>query len=454
MRKPDTIYVSTLTSRQIVVSICIIGLLFFVFGFVTWLNAILIPFFKVACELTNFQSYFVAFAFYISYLVMSVPASYLLKAVGFRKGMMIGFWTMALGAFVFIPAAMTRTYEVFLMGLFAIGIGLAILQTAANPYITILGPHESAAQRISIMGICNKTGGIIAPLLLGAIVFQAADASLFETVVQMSGSEKEAALDALIRRVIVPYSCMGTVLLLLGLVIWISPLPEIDTENESPNLAVANTGKTNIFHFPHLILGAVAIFLHVGTQVTAIDTIIGYAVSLDVPILEARAFPSYTLFATICGYVTGIVLIPRFVSQKNVFRICSMLGLVFSVCVLIVSVDVSFLGHRTNMSIWFIVLLGLANSMIWAGIWPLALHGLGRFTKLGSSVLIMGLSGNALVPLCYGYLADVYDTRTGYVVLIPCFLYLIFYSVYGHKIKSWSLKKMVEQELPSTVDVR
>ena len=145
--------VSSLTKRDTVISILIIGLLFFIFGFVSWVNAILIPYFKIACELTNFQSYLVTFAFYISYFIMSVPSSFLLRKVGFKKGMMIGFWAMALGAFIFVPAALTRTYEIFLFGLFTIGAGLAVLQTAANPYITVLGPKESAAQRISMMGI-------------------------------------------------------------------------------------------------------------------------------------------------------------------------------------------------------------------------------------------------------------------------------------------------------------
>src|ERR1700712_5777707 len=146
-----TINANSLTKRDTVISILIIGLMFFIFGFVSWVNAILIPYFKIACELTNFESYLVTFAFYISYFIMSVPSSYLLKKAGFKKGMMIGFWTMAIGAFIFVPAALTRTYWIFLSGLFIIGTGLAVLQTAANPYITILGPVERAAQRMSIM---------------------------------------------------------------------------------------------------------------------------------------------------------------------------------------------------------------------------------------------------------------------------------------------------------------
>jgi len=290
------VHAVSLSRRETNISIAIIGVLFFIFGFVSWINAILIPYFKIACELTNFQSYLVAFAFYISYLLFSVPSSYLLKAVGFKKGMMYGFLTMAVGAFIFVPAAMVRTYEIFLLGLFLLGAGLAILQTAANPYITILGPKESAAQRISIMGILNKGAGIIAPLIFAAVVLRASDNALFEQIPLMAEAEKNQVLDELIRRVMVPYAVVGLVLVGLGLMVRYSPLPEIDTEHESEETAVSNSGKKSIFEFPHLILGALGIFLHVGTQVIAIDTIIGYADSMGIPLMEAKVFPSYTLF--------------------------------------------------------------------------------------------------------------------------------------------------------------
>ena len=438
-RGEAAVEVSSLTRRDTVISILIIGMLFFIFGFVSWVNAILIPYFKIACELTNFQSYLVAFAFYISYFVMSVPASYLLKKVGFKKGMMVGFWAMALGAFIFVPAALSRTYEVFLLGLFTIGLGLAVLQTAANPYITILGPKERAAQRISIMGICNKFAGILAPILFAAVMLKATDNELFSQLALMDEATKDAALDELIRRVIVPYSCMGVVLLGLGLMVRYSPLPEINTEQESVEVAEANSGKTSIFQFPHLILGALAIFLHVGTQVIAIDTIIGYANGMGIALMEAKVFPSYTLFATICGYILGIVCIPKFISQVNALRFCTLLGAVLTLLIIYTKGQVSFLGHTTDISIWFVVLLGLANSLVWAGIWPLALDGLGRYTKLGASIMIMGLCGNAIMPLFYGYFADLYDVRTAYWVLFPCYLYLVFYALRGHQARKWSL---------------
>lgn len=435
------IEVSTLTKRQTIVSVFIIGLLFFIFGFISWVNAILIPYFKIACELTNFQSYLVAFAFYISYFIMSVPSSYLLKKVGFKKGMMIGLWTMALGAFIFVPAAYARTYEIFLLGLFTIGTGLSVLQTAANPYITVLGPKERAAQRISIMGICNKGAGILAPLIFAAVVLRATDTDLFKELSSMHEAARNVVLDELIRRVIVPYAIVGTVLFGLGLMVRYSPLPEINTEQESIELAAANSDKKNIFQFPHLILGAIGIFLHVGTQVIAIDTIIGYANSMHINLMEAKVFPSYTLAATICGYFLGIICIPKFISQVNALRLCTLLGTALTFLIVFASGQVSVFGHVADISIWFVVLLGFANSLVWAGMWPLALDGLGRFTKVGASVMIMGLCGNAILPLVYGYFADEYSVRIAYWVLLPCYLYLVFYAFYGHKIRRWVFNK-------------
>ena len=428
-----------MSPRDTWISIFIIGMLFFIFGFVSWVNAILIPYFKIACELTNFQSYLVTFAFYISYFVMSVPASYLLKRSGFKKGMLIGFLAMALGAFIFIPAALTRVYEIFLIGLFTIGIGLAILQTAANPYITVLGPKESAAQRISIMGIFNKGAGILAPIIFAAVILKATDTDLFKALDTMNEVEKDAALNEFIRRVIVPYACVGTVLLGLGLFVRFSPLPEINTERETPEVATANVSKKNIFEFPHLILGAVAIFLHVGTQVIAIDTIIGYANSMNIDLLEAKVFPSYTLFATICGYILGILCIPKYVSQLTALKFCTLLGAVLTVLIQIAHGQVTFLNHTADISIWMVVLLGFANSLVWAGIWPLALDRLGKFTKLGASLMIMGLCGNAIMPLFYGYFADMYNVRLAYWVLFPCYCYLVFYALRGYRLRTWRL---------------
>ncbi len=434
---PTAVKAESLSKKDTWISIAIIGMLFFIFGFVSWINAILIPYFKIAFTLSNFDSYLVAFAFYISYLVMSVPASFLLKDVGFKKGMMYGFFAMAVGAYIFIPAAMTQTYELFLLGLFTLGSGLAVLQTAANPYVTILGPKESAAQRISIMGIFNKGAGILAPILFAAVVLRVGDNELFQQLDQMSPEAKDAALTELIQRVITPYLVVGTVLLLLGIFVRFSPLPEIDTEHESAEVAEANSGKNSILQFPHLILGALAIFLHVGTQVIAIDTVIPYANSFGISLLDAKVFPSFTLAFTILGYLIGISLIPKVISQVNVLRICTLLGTALTLLIVFSSGPIPFWGMTVDISILFVILLGLANSLVWAGIWPLALDGLGRFTKLGASIMIMGLCGNAIMPMIYGYFADLYSVKMAYWVLFPCYLYLVFYAVFGHQIRTW-----------------
>lgn len=434
----NPVAVSSLTKRDTQISILLIGLMFFIFGFVSWANSILIPYFKIACELSNFKAYLVTFAFYISYFIMSVPSSYLLKSIGFKKGMMLGFWIMSIGAFIFIPAAMDRAYPIFLLGLFTLGTGLAILQTAANPYITLLGPKEKAAQRISIMGICNKGAGILAPLVFAAVILKATDSDLFKNLASMSGENRNIALNELISRVIVPYFYVGILLFLLGLAVRFSPLPEIDTDQESEELTQTNSSKTSILQFPHLILGAIAIFLHVGTQVIAIDTVIPYAGSMNIQLMEAKVFPSFTLAATIFGYILGIICIPRFISQVNALRICTFLGLIFTIGILMSQGLVEIAGLKADISIWFVVALGLANSLIWAGIWPLALDGLGKFTKIGASILIMGLCGNAILPLIYGYFADQYDLKSAYTVLLPCYLYLIFYALKGHQIKKWT----------------
>ena len=431
---------ATLTLRQTAVSILIIAGLFFIFGFVSWVNAILIPYFKIACELeTQFESYLVAFAFYISYFVMSLPASWLLRRAGFRTGMMIGLLIMSAGAFVFVPAAWWRSYPMFLSGLFTIGTGLAILQTAANPYITILGAREKAAQRLSIMGICNKGAGILAPLVFAAVILRATDTGLFQSLPDLSAAERSAALDELIRRVMAPYTVVGIVLMLLALMIRLSPLPEIDTESESEQEADENRSRSSVLAFPHLVFGALAIFFHVGTQVISIDTVIGYAAGMGLDMDAAKIFPSFTLTATIAGYLIGISLIPKVISQRTALRICTVLGLMLSLLIVSTSGEVDWLGLKAEVSIWFVVLLGLANSLVWAGIWPLALEGLGRYTKTGASLLIMGLCGNALMPLLYGWLADRTDLQTAYVILIPCYLYLTWYAVHGHRLRRWTV---------------
>lgn len=412
-------------------SVLILAALFFVFGFISWSNAILIPYFKIAFELTSFKAYLVAFAFYISYLLISLPSSILLNRFGYKKSIVWGLWVMAIGALIFIPSAIVKSYGLFLTGLFTLGTGLSILQTASNPYITIIGPIESAAQRISIMGICNKFAGIIAPLILSFIILNPSDVRIIEDLSDANQLVRTELLANLLDRVIGPYAIIALALFVLGLAINFSALPEIEHDKAD------NSESKSILAHPWLILGALAIFFHVGTQVIAVDTIINYGVSQGLSLNVAKVFPSYVLTMTITGYFLGIVLIPKFLNQHTALKINTLLGLILSLLIVFAQSEINFLGVKADISIWFIVLLGFANSLIWAGIWPLAINGLGNLTKIGSSIMIMGLSGNAIMPLIYGHFADLTDTKTAYWVLIPCFIYIVFYTFYGYKIKSW-----------------
>ena len=417
--------IDTNQQSSYLLSITIIGALFFIFGFVTWLNGILIPYLKIACELNNFQSYFVAFSFYISYFFMALPSAWVLGKTGFKNGMILGLLIMALGALLFIPAALTRQYGLFLTGLFVVGTGLSILQTASNPYITKLGPMESAAKRIGIMGICNKVAGVISPLILGAIVLKDSD-KLTTNLMSMDAAQNVIELNALASRVITPYIVMALILIGLALMIRFSKLPDIDKKNGENSKSSESSDKKSIWQHRNLIMGVITLFLYVGVEVIAGDTIINFGVSEGVQLSTAKVFTSYTLISMVIGYIIGIVAIPRFIRQANALAVSAVLGLIFSL--------VAIISHGWT-SIFFIAVLGFANAMMWPAIWPLAIDGLGKYTKIGSSMLIMAIAGGALLPLLYGKLADIFSPHNAYWIMIPCYLVIFYYAVSGHKIR-------------------
>ena len=425
-------------------AIVIIASLFFIFGFVTWINGALIPFMKTINELTDAQSYLVASASYISFVVMALPASYILNKIGYKKGMSLGLIIMGIGALIFIPAAEARTYWVFLTGIFIQGVGMTILQTAANPYITILGPIESGAKRIAIMGIANKTAGALGSLIFGALLLSGID----ETKEKLSGAtleEKNTLLDAMADSVFMPYLMMALVLFILGVLIRKAPLPQVEA-SETEIIEEGKTAKTSIFQFPNLWLGVVALFVYVGAEVIAGDTIIAYGISLGFTGEEAKYFTTYTLLAMVVTYAMGVFLIPKYLKQKTALIVSALLGIVFSFCIL---------NTTGFVSILFVAALGIANALVWPAIWPLTLEGLGKFTKTGSALLIMAISGGAIIPPLYGRIVDANKqelitngiqeidalaiaSTDSYWILIPCYVIILMFAVWGHKIKSWS----------------
>jgi len=427
-------------SKNNTTAIAIIAGLFFIFGFVTWINGALIPFMKTINELTESQSYLVASASYISFVVMALPASRILSKIGYKKGMSLGLFVMAIGAIVFIPAANSRTYWVFLTGIFIQGAGMTILQTAANPYITILGPIESGAKRIAIMGIANKVAGALGSLIFGALLLSGIDETK-DKLATVSVDEKATLLNEMANSVISPYIVMAVILILLALLIRKAPLPDLDM-GEDEVVAEGKTTKTSIFQFPHLWFGVFALFVYVGAEVIAGDTIIAYGISLGFTGEEAKYFTTYTLLAMVATYALGVVLIPKYLKQKTALVLSAILGIIFSFCIM---------NTTGFVSVAFVAALGVANALVWPAIWPLTLEGLGKFTKTASALLIMAIAGGAVIPPLYGRFVDTQKEEliaTGieqsaalaeastfsYWILIPCYVIILLFAVWGYKL--------------------
>ncbi len=394
----------------------IIGILFFVFGFVTWVNATLISFFRKAFNLDNTSSYLVTFAFFISYTIMALPSSVVLKKTGFKNGMALGLLIMAAGTLIFIPAAQMASYPLFLAGLFTIGIGLTLLQTASNPYVTILGPKESAAQRISFMGIANKLAGVISQYIFAGIL--------------LAGGAVALTAEEELKKVEVPYLILTAVLVVLAIVVRTTKgLPELEAEEEPADGLKPAVQKNSILQFPNLVLGIAAIFCYVGVEVIAADTVINYGISLGFPEEQASKFGIYVLAGMMVGYLLGILLIPKYISQTMYLLLSGIMGIAFSLLAI-------FTGGI--VSVYCIAFLGFAHALVWPALWPLALDGLGKFTKTASALLIMGISGGAVLPMVYGAIADkIGSTQQAYWLLIPLYGYILYYAISGHKKKNW-----------------
>lgn len=427
------------SKATVVPPLVIIGALFFIFGFITWLNGTLIPFLKIACDLTYAQALLVTFAFYIAYVFLAIPSSLILRRTGFKNGMALGLVVMAAGALVFVPAAQARSFGLFLAGLFVQGAGLALLQTASNPYATVLGPIESAARRISIMGICNKVAGVLSPFIIGAVVLKGASALESQLARTASPAAKAVLLQQLADRVIFPYLVMAGALVVLAGLIKLSGLPEITTEETAPTPAAgAPAAGKGLFQYPHLALGVLALFCCVGVEVIAGDTIIQYGRAQGISLDVARNFTSLTLAAMLVGYFVGVWAIPRHVSQQRALAICAVVGALFTVGILVT--------HGFT-SVLLVALLGLANSLMWPAIFPLSIRGLGSYTEHGSALLIMGIGGGAVLPYVYGKLSEGLGLQQAYIILIPCYLYILFFALKGH---AYQPKTAVPYAVPAT----
>jgi MFS transporter, FHS family, L-fucose permease len=339
--------------------------------------------------------------------------------------MALGLFVMAIGAVLFGQFTTMRMYPGALTGLFVIGAGLSLLQTASNPYISILGPIDSAAQRIAFMGICNKLAGAIAPFAFGALVLSGISTFGQQVESAPTPQAREALLNAFAGKVHLPYMVMAGLLVLLAIWIARSSLPEIKPAGANSEGAIGHKDGS-IFSFPHLWLGVLCLFLYVGVEVMAGDAIGTYGASFHLPLEETRFFTSFTLGAMLLGYVAGLLLIPRFISQQRYLAVSAVLGGLFTLGAFTTS------GYS---SVLFVAALGFANAMMWPAIFPLAINGLGRHTEAGSALLIMGIAGGAVVPQLFVHLKQHIDFQLAFMVLmVPCYLYILYYGMVGHRV--------------------
>jgi len=430
-------------STNVIVAMIFIALLFFILGFVTWLNGSLIPFLKIVCELTDFQALWVTFAFYIAYTVMALPSAAVLSRIGYKNGMTASLGVMAIGALIFIPAAKSSQYSLFLIALFTLASGMTLMQTAINPYIVCIGSRDSAAMRISIMGLFNKGAGIVVPMVFTALILSGISQTSSTALAAMDVTARAAFRADLASRLVTPYIVMALGLLLFMFIIHFSSLtePDLDTDSDSSQ----KTTRFGVLQFPQLVLGAITLFAYVGVEVIAGDTIGLYGHHLGVQ--NYAALTSYTMGFMVLGYLLGAFTIPRFLSQKNALALCAVSGILFAFGVMYAS------STEQNMSqlllgwagvptvpntVLFLAMLGFSNALVWPAVWPLALEGLGRYTAAGSAVLIMGISGGAILPLAYGHFSDSTGAQQAYWVMLPCYALILFYALKGHTLRQWT----------------
>lgn len=406
-------------------SIAIAGALYFVIGFFTWLNGPLITFVRLAFDLDDVNSFLVLMVFYVSYFVWALPASAILKRTGLKAGLAAALAVMALGAAVFGEFATRRWYPGALGGLFTIGGGLALLQTAINPYVSILGPIDAAARRIALMGICNKAAGIAAPLVLGALVLGGIG-DLSTTLQGTGGPARAALLDSFAAKIHAPYLIMAAILLVSAVGILRSPLPDLKVAEANPEGADPDgAAHRSIFGFPHLWLGVLCIFVYVGVEVMAGDAIGAYGRAFGLPLDQTKFFTAFTLAAMLAGYVGGLVLTPRPLSQQTYLQASALLG---------VALTAGAFLTKGYASVGFVAALGFANAMMWPAIFPLAIRGLGRATETGSALLVMGIVGGAVIPQTFAVLKQHYDFQAVFVGLMaPAYLYIFLYAWRGYR---------------------
>jgi len=395
--------------NKFIVPMVFLAFMFFTCGFALGINSLLVPVLKVSLSVSSMEAYMLIGATFLPFLIFGYPAGLLISKIGYKRTMASAFAMFAIAFGVFILSAEAKSFVIFLLASFICGTANTFLQAAINPYVTILGPTESAAKRISIMGMINKLAWPVSPLFI----------ALF------ASSGGSVGLEDLNK----PFLVIIGLFIILGIVALVSPLPEVKAageDNDTADTEVSSyaNSKSSVFQFPHLVLGAIAIFFYVGSETIVLGTLIDYAQELSLPHPETYSW--ITPISISIGYILGIILIPKYLSQTKALQICSFVALLGTALVVVLP---------GVYSIYSVGIMALGCSLMWPAFWPLALMDLGKYTKQGSSLLTMGLIGGAVITVLFGLIKDISDIRYAYSICFISFIYILFYAFKGHKLR-------------------
>ncbi len=400
--------------------------LFFMWGFITCLNDILIPHLQNIFSLSYFESMLIQFCFFFAYFVVSLPSGKLVEKIGYKKGIVIGLVTAGIGTLLFYPAAGMRSYPLFLFAFFIMASGITLLQVAANPYVAILGKPETASSRLNLTQAFNSLGTTIAPYF-GSLLILTTAVKTADELKTMNFADVEAYKIAEAVAVQYPYLGLAAVLFLIAAFFAITKLPQIEAASQSSS--AGDGGSFDHHHksawgYKHLVLGAVAIFVYVGGEVSIGSFLVKYFSFLDKSLVESEA-------GKLVSFYWGGAMVGRFVGSAVQRKINPGYVLAFNavVAAILVSVSMATFG---SIAMWSILLVGLFNSIMFPTIFTLAIDGLGKHTGQGSGILCMAIVGGAIIPLIQGLLADNIGIHHAFFLPILCYAYIAYYGVKGH----------------------
>jgi FHS family L-fucose permease-like MFS transporter len=417
-----------ITERRYVKPLTLVTSLFFLWALGVNLNDILIPHLKKVFDLTDFRSSLIQTAFFGGYFLSALPAGRLMEKIGYRKGIITGLLTCATGALLFIPAASIRVYGFFLFALFVMACGQAVLEVAANPYVTLLGPPESSERRLNLAQSFNSVGAVVTPFIGAAFILSAVEYSR-EQLAAMAPAQVDAYRSSVIGTVRFPYLVIAGIFLAVAAMIYFTHLPEIGDQNAGPGIKskTKSTGRelSEIMGYGHLVKGVAAQFFYVGAQVGVASFVIRFAQHSmpGTPQKAAALYLKLHLLGFMVGRFSGAYLMKRIAAPK----LLSLFALSTVLCLLIV------LSGSGAAPLWAIVMIGFFHSIMFPTIFALSIKELGPYTKLGSSLLVASIIGGAVFPAMMGFISDHSSIRDAFVVPLICQVYVVYFGVRGYR---------------------